>query len=485
MKQLLQGKVGTAILVVVAVAAVLVAVWHVADLDKVFTVSGAIRDIAASRNVAQSRAALEQVNDRAYVLERLESAVMEDDGSVRGKMQLLNTLSVFNQPRALYRALDAPSVPAQRAACALMFGSPEYRDRCAEIAIAWLRDEGADERSQAALICGQLDLAEADAVFLEIVGKEPQTQDELRLFQQALNALRNAEAPGLAERLLSFVENKETPEELRGVALEALERMKGAPRERVLEAALALLADPKEPKILRSKASLGLREFPEERAWDALEKVLLSQEEQDWILQRNCLYALGQKAPIERVKRLLLDRRLYQHPYYGIRVDVATALAALNVREGITIDIMCDYLVDEDKDDRDHIVRQDAWLTLWVLSGTPYGIAEQDLFRYPPRPFVDPEQARDFLFRRSSLRPGITREMAEAVEKLVPDLTKMQQIRHTFGQTLKPKIIDRWEAEAQAAAGTKKDEEKEQAIDPQGPVAPQGPQKPGEDEGGK
>jgi len=484
MKQFLQGKAGTAILVILAATAIAAGIWYVFDLGKVFAVSSAIKDIEEGRNVAQARADLEQINDRAYVLDRIENAVTEDDGTIRSKVNLLNTLGVFNQPRALYRALEAPSVTAQRAACALLFGSPEHKERCAEIAIAWLRDEGAGERSQAALICGQLDLEAARPVFLEILAKEPRTQDDLRLFQQALGAMRGAETPGLAERLLGYVEDGEAAEELRGVALEAIVRMKDAPRDRVLESTLALLRDPKTPKILRSKAALGLREFREERAWEALEKVLLAEDEQDRILQRNCLYGLGQTAPIDRVKRLLLDRRVYQNPYFGIRVDVATALAALNVREGITIDIMCDYLVDEDAADRDHIVRQDAWLTLWVLTGTPFGIPEQELFRYPPRAFPDPEDAREFLFRRSSLRPGITREMAEAVERLAQDLTKMQQIRHTFGQTLKPKVVEKWRAEAQAAE--KKDEEPEETVPPQGPVAPEGPpQPPKRDDEGK
>jgi hypothetical protein len=225
---------------------------------------------------------------------------------------------------------------------------------------------------------------------------------------------------------------------------------------------------------MRKKAALSLKRFPEERAWSVLEKALLSETEEDHILQRQCLFALGESLPLDRMRKLLLDPRVYRNPYFGVRTDVATALAALNVREGIALDILCDYLVDEDPQDRDHAVRQDAWLSLWVFSGIAYGIEEQDLFRFPPRPFVDLEQAREFLFRHAQMRPGITVQQASAVKKMVADLAQMQKVRHTFSQTLKTQILAKWREEAEKAA-PKPAEPQEPPKAPPAEVPPEAP----------
>ena len=43
--------------------------------------------------------------------------------------------------------------------------------------------------------------------------------------------------------------------------------------------------------------------------------------------------------------------------------------------------LLLDYLVDEDPQDKTHIVRSEAWLTLWTLTGEMRGIDGRDARR--------------------------------------------------------------------------------------------------------
>ncbi|MCK6458968.1 MAG: hypothetical protein L6Q95_03645 [Planctomycetes bacterium] len=459
MKQILQGKTGILILSAAAGLVVAVAAWKLFDLGTRLEVNAAVREIARNGSVAKARTTLELLDNRAFVLEKLSEAVEDDSHDVRGKSNLLSTLTMFNQPRALRRALDSKSVTTQRAACSLLWGDPELKTRCGEIALAWLKDPGADDRASAASICGHLDLGEAQPVLLEIVARDPTTASEQVLFMRALAGIKDPKPPALVERLFGIASSEGMDKDIRGIALESLQRIKEGPRDRVLELSIGILADANASPILRSKAALGLREFPEDRAWQALEAVLLSEGGRDEILQRNCLYALGQMNPadpalarryVDRLRQLLVDRRVYGNPYYAIRVDVATALAALYARDPITLDIMGDYLVDEDPKDKEHLVRQEAWLTLWTLTGTRLpDLPEPELFMTPPQPFPDPLQAREYFFRRAHYRPGITMKQSAMVAKIAGDLPRMQKTRQQY-QSLRAQILEQWRIEEEA-----------------------------------
>ncbi|HEX5136134.1 MAG TPA: collagen-like protein [Planctomycetota bacterium] len=485
MKQILQGKRGVYILAVVAGLVVAIAVAQILQPAQWYTVHTAIQDLAAGKNVAKSRTALETLNDRAYVLEKLQEAIEDDAYGITGKYNLLGTLTMFNQPRAIRRALESTSLSTQRAACKLLWGEAEFKDRCGEIALAWLKDPAAEDRGTAAAVCGHLGLADAQAVLLDIVSKDPGTVGEQALFQRALAGIKEPKPPELVDRLFKLASDPAMDKDTRGIALESLQRTKGGARDRVLQLSIDILKDQDGDPILRMKAALGLRDFPEDRAWDALEAVLVSDKEDDRTLQRNCLFALGQMEPadeavgrrfIDRLRKLLVDRRVYNNPYFAIKVDVATALCALNAREPITLDIMDEYLVDEDPQDKQHLARQEAWLTLWTLTGLlPPDLPQPELFQRPPPPFSDPLAARDFLFRRASHRPGISVEQAAMVARIADNLALMQKTRQIH-QGQRAAILEKWRREAEEA------EKKEASgTPPQGPpgnVGPQGPQAP-------
>ncbi len=490
MKQILKSKTGTVILTCALGLAVAVFLWRVAGLGRWWEVRGAIRDIAggSQKEMAEARTTLEVLDNREYVLEKLEQAIGSDSFGVRAKANVLTTLKMLNHPRALRRALDSGSVTAQRAACSLLYGDPQAKTRCGEIALAWLKDEGAEDRSMAAFYCGQLDLKEAQAALLAIALRDPRTEQERDLLMRALNAIDEPKPKELVERLLRIAGDAAQHDDLRAIAIESLQRMKDGPREEILTLSIAVLNDESASPILRAKAALGLRDFPEDRAWQALEAVLLSEREKNSILQRNCLLTLGSIEPkdaalakkyLDRLKQLLLDRRVYHHRYFAIRVDVATALAALNVREPITLDIMCDYLVDEDKDDRQHIVREEGWLTLWVLTGTKFDdVPEPELWQTPPQPFPDPQAAREFFFRRGQLRPGVTAKQAGMAAKIAGDLAYMQKARQVY-QGFKGKILEQWRAAAEKAKpeppGKEEGQGEPEKVEPVGPQKPEPP----------
>jgi len=491
MKKIIQGKIGTILLATVAGLAVAAVLWHTLGVGNWYRVREAIQDIAKGANVAKARTTLEMLNERAYVLEKLTEAVEGDEFDVGGKANLLTTLNMFGQPRVLKRAVDSKSVTTQRAACTLLYGDPEMKTRCAEIALAWLKDEGAANRSAAAGICGQIDIKEAQPILLEIVQRDPKTVEERDLFQRALIGLKDPKPKELVDRLLKLASDDKEDRDIRAVALESLQRMKEGPRDEILTLSTRILTDPNGDPILRAKAALGLQAFPEDRAWQALETVLLSDHETDFVLQRSCLRSLAQMDPedkdlarryIERLKKLLLDRRVYQNPYFAIRVDVATALCALNLREGITLDIMCDYLVDEDPKDKEHIVRQEGWLTLWTLTGTRFqDIPQPELFQSPPPPFPDPLAARQYLLSR--FRPGIKPAQNAVVKTIASDLPLMQKTRQMY-QSKKAEILEHWRSEAAAKQAKAEQRGQAQGVGPapQGPQAPQdnGAQKPGD-----
>ncbi len=424
----------------------------VATAQETDPIDAAITDVAAGRKVAQATMTLAGIEDRARVVERLVAAAEDDSHDVRGKSNLLAALAQFDGPDAPRRALDSKSATTRRAACMLLWNDPERKARCGEIALDWLGDEAAGDRATAAAICGRLDLDEAQPVLLAIVGREATAAADRKLLALALAAIRDPKPKELVERLLALAADKGAHEEIRGIALETLQAMKDAPRE-LLGLSTAILRDPAEDRILRMKAALGLREFPEDGAWAALEAVLLSEKEEDRILQRNCLYSLGQMEPsdeelarkyLARLRQLLLDRRVCGNPYFAVKVDVATALAVLDVREPATLDIMGDYLVDEDPKDKEHLVRQEAWLTLWTLTGTKLpDLPEPELFTTPPDPFPDPLETRKHLFRRAHFRPGITREQSAMVAAIAADLGRMRKTRETYAE-LREKILEEW-----------------------------------------
>ncbi|MHC4550555.1 MAG: hypothetical protein ACYTEZ_17470 [Planctomycetota bacterium] len=458
----------------VVVIALTVAAVNVFGVDDWWTLHQSFKNLCDGREVAQARDDLIDLNDRARVLKALRTKLDETGDTIKCKKNYLQTLEprYFNQARSIRRALDSASPATRRAAATLRYGDPELRDRCAEIALEWLRDPEADSRHEAALICRQLKLEDAVPTLLGFLEVQPETSDDLLLLQHTLGALKEFQPPGLADRLLAMVDQTELDQQTRGIVLETLGRLDDAPREKVQALAIRLLEDQQADTVLRGKAAavLGAQRFADETTWSALQRRLLDEKDGDEIVQRLCLNKLGDTAPLDRIRKLLYDRRVYTHRYFGIRVNVATALAALNVRESVAFDILCQYLVDTDPDDDQFTVRQEAWLSLWTLTGVAYGIPQKELFVRAPKPMPDAERTRRYLWSWTYTRPGVSQGHVTALKNVVSDLEQMKRIRQTF-QDKKAAITAGWE-EARRAEEEAQKKKEPAAVDPVGPRPP-------------
>jgi hypothetical protein len=470
---------------ILAVAVVFLVVWFAWNFFQVgdrMSKWQALENICSGRAVAQGRQDLLDLNDRAAVLQALGEKLDEPGDTIRCKKNYLQTLSpqYFNQPRMINRALDSEQEATRRAAASLRYGDPELKERCAEIALAWLRDPDADSRHDAVMMCRHLRIEEAVPTMLEILDMVPETADELQLIEHSLSALKEFKPTGLGDKLLGLVGNESLNERMRGAALETLGRLDDAPREKVQEVAIRLLSDRNENTFMRGKAVNALRgkAYANETTWDALEAVVLQEEETNGIVQRMCFVGLGSTGAMDRLEKLLLDRRVYRNPYFGFRIDVAAALSALNMRERVAFDILCEYLVDDDPADSAFKVRQEAWLSLWTLAGETYGrfygLPQPQLFLRAPKPIRDRQLAQHYLWRTETTRPGVNEKQLAVLRTLTPDLKQMQRIREEF-EKRKAEIFDRWEQERKAGEENKAppaEEKAKETIEPQGPQPP-------------
>ena len=196
---------------------------------------------------------------------------------------------------------------------------------------------------------------------------------------------------------------------------------------------------------------------------------------------------------MEEVSRGEVDER----HVFGVRSDVASGLAALNARDKITLEIMCAYLTDEDPKDLALPVPQEAYPTLWVLTGHAYGIADKTLFPpgRSPRPMRDEGAIRANLGNWTHLRVGISAEQVEALQRVIcanidevrknkfgngPRPTKQRRLEGTPGKPglkdiarhYREKIqyfMDQWADQAKAE---EKSEKKTEEVEPQGPGLP-------------
>lgn len=253
----------------------------------------------------------------------------------------------------------------------------------------------------------------ARRVLEDALTKAPGDPDEVKTAIAALNTLHKLDKNGLAGWSLKLAEDATQDPWLRAKAVAVASLLPDA-RDEARGIALRIVRNRKAPNILRHKTIFTFKEkaFANDDARKALEEVLLRPDD-DGIVQRSCLYALSETAPLKKIRELLLRKELYAHKYFGIRIDVCTGLAALNVRDRPALEILIGLLEDEDKDDKTFMVPQEAWLSLWVLTGKTYGV-KSETFAKVPAP-LDQRLARVYLWKPSQIRRGVTFPMVQEV----------------------------------------------------------------------
>jgi len=327
-------------------------------------------------------------------------------------------------------------------------------EACKKIALEWLADKSVGSRAQAVVMAQDLRLTEAVPMLVEIIESPNKHASETRAALYALSVLKPT---GVADKILKLIPTAAGQSvEIRSVALGAVNRLDltDAEREALRKTLVAMLKDRSTGKVLRMRAVQELTSdaYNTPETVEAVESVLFSDDEPHPV-QRECLGRAAKFGGHERIKELLHDRRVYNHPYTFIRHDVSVGLQAMQMRDKLTFDILCDYLVDESPDDSQHIVRQDAWLSLWLLTGIVHGIQESDLFRTTPR-YSERAADVDDVFRFGK-RSGVSPMMRNAVMAHVADLEKMKATRQVL-QDKWPEVQARWEKQREEAAKKRK-----------------------------
>ena len=440
---------------VLGLAILVIAGWLAYDffgIEKRLAVHGAIQDILGQRDMHGARTTLEGVNDRAFVIEKLREALDDDSATVWGKVGILQTLNQWRERRTVLRALDSDDLSTRRAAAFYWHDDKEYKTQVSRIALEWIEDEGADSRNLAAKICNRLKLEEAVPTLMAVLDQRAVTDAERALLTESLRALTSLKPEGLGPKVFAIARDTAQDPQTRAAAFDVVGQLPDAPKAEVRDFMIDILLDESAHNLRHNAARvLGKKDYANERAWKALTDTLLGENPvKNGVIQRSCLYALGVSLPFDRIEELLLNRKVYNHPYFGIRVDVSTGLAMLRSKKQVVLDIMCEYLVDKDAGDTLNMVRQEAWLTLWTLTGIAYGVSEPQQFRNPPKAMRDKQVKRDFLFRPAQIRPGVTRAQVEILESFTGNLEEMQKIRQVYQNQI-PTILEAWKKQDEEA----------------------------------
>ncbi len=440
-----------------------VVLWRVFDVGTKWEISRAVSDLKSRSKADDARERLFATNYRGAVLDALSEALEESGGTPDEKIEIISTLLQYKAPAPVERALASENVTTRYAAGYVLYRRRADEDACKKIALEWLNDRSVGSRALAVTMAKDLGLKEAVPMMLEIIDSPKNDVAETRAALYALSVLK---PPGVADRLLKLISNDAGQStDVVGVALGAVNRLNlsDTERESLRKTLVAMLKDKGAGTILRMRAAqeLARDSYNTPDTVEAVEGVLLSDEQPQ--VQRVCLKRAAQFGGHERIKELLHDRRVYKHPYTFIRHDVSIALQGMQMRDKLTFDILCDYLVDDSADDTNHILRQDAWLSLWLLTGIVHGIQENDLFRKAPRYSERPAAIND-LFRLAHRAGVVSIPMRKAIAAHVGDLKEMKATRQVL-QAKWPEVQARWEKQrADAEEKRKKLEEKRKAL---------------------
>jgi len=440
----------TPVLIILIVLLIAWFAWRHFDVSARIHIAQAVSDVMEGHRFDQARKDLENLDRRKLVIDSLKGALKDDNDNVWGKWRVLQLLSDFGETRVMARALDS-EIPSTRRAAARFYEHQErHRDRVVEIALEWLGDESAASRDLAVRLVQSLDVKEAVPDLEKMFASPARTQDEVRTQMTALSALATLGGAGGGSRALKIAADAEAHVHLRNAALSVLSRASEAPPEGTRELAIGILTDRAAAPMLRAGASnvLMRKDLGGKATWDALKQVVVDPQETDRAVQRAALYALAPTCPLDGLAAFLTQREVYTHPYPFIRSDVAAALAALNYRKPLTLDILESFLVDQDAEDAKHEVRREAWLSFYQLTGVAHGVKETSLFpRRPAKPITDEAEIRAKLWYKAWMRAGaISQAQAAAVERIVGDLEQMKAIRQTYADA-RNAFLEAWEKE--------------------------------------
>ena len=415
-----------------------------------------VEEIYTTRSGAKVQRELKDINDRGLALEVLKEYLNQDDDNVDGKIEIVTLLLKWKEARVVHRAFTSGPLSAQRAVTALLYSSQRYHEEARAIALAWLRDANAPARYRAVTVVAQLKIEEALPDIEALLAHVPGSLQETLNFEAALRAVQTLAPDKIGPLAISVAENKSYPSRLRKAALDALQRATEVPADEVRDILIEYMLDPQESNVLRTTAAgdLKLQRYAGEKTWKALEEILLEQNVPltEIIKQRSALHSLGAHMPLDRLEELVTNRKVYTHRYPYIRQDAAVAMGIMGMRDKVTFDILTELLTHMEPEhsmyERDaHLVRREAWLSLWSLFGAIPGASKPELFQRAPR--MSSGRPKD-LFPWGTLRPGVSAEMLASLDPHAKDLEHMKRVQQQYRQ-LWPELKARVAAEAKEA----------------------------------
>jgi hypothetical protein len=274
-----------------------------------------------------------------------------------------------------------------------------------------------------------VDRRDAMPDLIEILRAEGDNPASSRLIVHVLGALATFKPAGIAPDVMKLARDKNAEDRVRTEAFTLLTQLDDAPREELRRLLIEVAKDEGTENYIRHSAVslLGLKKNATEEGWQVLKDILFDEDEDDAIFQRSALRALARCYPLEGLPEILLDRRVYTHPYFGIRTDVATGLG--NLRDYVVADekhrrlaltVLADLMVDEDpKDFSDNVPRQ-AWISHWQLCGSVIIPDEykdsRRLFLKPSAAFKEEDILRTYMFSISHGNPQISEAQVKALD---------------------------------------------------------------------
>jgi len=403
---------------VVSVAGVLL--WNQLDLGTKWRISSSVDDLANGVAIETSRKELRET-PRGPTIEALKNVLASDDGTPWGKVQVLGLLAQFKESRAVMRAIDSDQLTTQRAAAYLRQTDTQSAEKVATIAMAWFKDSGSVDRRLAVLILQTIKYRDALPELIRVLDTEGDKRESAATIVNVLNALGQFKPEGIAPQILKLAADASLEPAVRSAALKTLTFLDDTPREELLKILLSIAQDGGANTNLRTSA-VSLLSRPQNagpEAWEILRTIILDPDNSQLaqqVLQRTALRALVASYPIDKIGELLLDRRIYTHPYFGIRTDVASGIGNLRLRSRLALQILTELLAEKDRSDFMTNVSRQAWISFWMLTGIHSGSSRPELFRNAPKQMKDESVLRRHVFSIAWITPGIDRQMIEALD---------------------------------------------------------------------
>jgi hypothetical protein len=135
---------------------------------------------------------------------------------------------------------------------------------------------------------------------------------------------------------------------------------------------------------------------------------------------------------LDRLEELLIDPAVLGHTAAAMRRDAACALGMLGTRHPSALIAILD--------DEDVTVARAAWLSLWMLTGHPFGLERDDLFHAIPTAVAEIEHVRDGLFTR----PGVSAAQRVAVEAMIRDDLRRADAARRYRELIESQSSGAW-----------------------------------------